>query len=55
MKLIATINTIDVWAVWAKKWRIKSKSTHITLTLGNQIYPAVQMDNVALPQKNEVK
>lgn len=32
-----------------------TKSTHITFTLRNQIYQAVQMDNVALPQKRERK
>jgi hypothetical protein len=55
MKLQATINKIDDWA---KKWEIKinlSKSTHITFTLHNQTCPTVQMGNVDLPQKNEVK
>jgi hypothetical protein len=53
--LQATINKIDDCA---KKWRIninQSKSTHITFTLRNQICPTVQMGNVDLPQKNEVK
>jgi hypothetical protein len=43
MKLQATINKIDDLA---KKRRIKinqSKSTHITFTLRNEIYPTVQM------------
>jgi hypothetical protein len=55
MKLQATNNKIDDRA---KKWRIKinqSKFTHITFTLPNQTCPAVQMDNVDLSQKNEVK
>jgi hypothetical protein len=55
MKLQATINKIDDWAM---KWRIKinpSKSKHITLTLGNQTCPTVQMGNVDLPQKNKVE
>jgi hypothetical protein len=57
MKLQATINGIHDWA---KKWRIKVnqiKSTHITrtFTLRNQTCPTVHMDNVDLPQKNEVK
>jgi hypothetical protein len=55
MKLQATIKKISNWA---KKWRIKinqSKSTHITSTLRNQTCPTMQMDNVHLPQKNEVK
>jgi metal-sulfur cluster biosynthetic enzyme len=52
---IAFINKIDDWA---KKWRIKinrKKSTHITFTLCNQTCPTVQMGNVDLLQKNEVK
>jgi hypothetical protein len=55
MKLQAIISKSDDWA---KKWRIKinrSKSTHITFTLRNQTFPTVQMGNVDLPQKNEVK
>jgi hypothetical protein len=31
------------------------KSTHVTFTLRNQASPTVQMGNVDLPQKNEVK
>jgi hypothetical protein len=53
LKLQPTINEINVWA---KKWRIKinrSKSTHISFTLRNQICSTVQMDNVALPQKTK--
>jgi hypothetical protein len=52
MKLQATINETDDWAM---KWRIKinnSKSTHITFTLRNQTCPTVQMGIVDLPQKN---
>jgi hypothetical protein len=55
MKLQATFNKIDDWA---KKWRFKinqNKSTHITFTLRNQTCPIVQMGNVDLPQRNEVK
>jgi hypothetical protein len=55
LKLQATNNKIDAWE---KKRRIKinqSKPTHITFTLRNQTCPTVQMGNVALPQKNEVK
>jgi hypothetical protein len=55
MKLQATINTIEDWA---NKWRIKinkSISMHITVTLRNQTCQRVQMGNVDLPQKNEVK
>jgi hypothetical protein len=54
-KLQATINKINDWE---KKWRIKisqSKAMHITFTLRNQSCQAVQMGNVDLPQKNEVK
>jgi hypothetical protein len=43
---------------WAKKFRNKinqSKSTHITFTLGNQTRLTVQMGNIDLPWKNEVK
>jgi hypothetical protein len=55
MKLQATINKIEHCA---KKWRIKinqSKSMHISFTLCNQTFPTVQMGNVDLPHKNEVK
>jgi hypothetical protein len=55
MKLQATINKIKDWA---KIWRIKInkiKRTHTTYTLRNQTCPTVQMGNVDLPQKNEVK
>jgi hypothetical protein len=55
MKLQATINKIEDWA---KKWIIKinrSKYTHITFTLRNQICPTGQMDNVTLLHKKEVK
>jgi hypothetical protein len=55
MKLQATINKIDAWV---KKWRIKTnqrKSKHITTTLRNQTCPTVQMGNVDLTQKSEVK
>jgi hypothetical protein len=55
MKFQATINKIDEWL---EKWKIKvnqSKYTHITLFLRNQTCPTVQMGNVAIPQKNEVK
>jgi hypothetical protein len=55
MKLQATINKIDDWV---KKWKIKvnqSKSKHITYTLCKQTCRTVQMGNVDLPQKNEVK
>jgi hypothetical protein len=55
MKLQAIINKTDDWA---KRWRIKinqSKSTHITFTIRNQICPTVQMGDVDLPKKNEVK
>jgi hypothetical protein len=55
MKLQTTNNKIDNWV---KKWRIKmnkSKSMHITFTLRNQTCLTVQMGNVDLPQKNEVK
>jgi hypothetical protein len=53
-KLQAIINKIKEWG---KKWRIEinqSKSAHATTTLLNQIYPRVQLDNVDLPQQNEV-
>jgi hypothetical protein len=55
MKHQATINMIEVWA---KKRRIKinqSKSTHITFSLCNQTCSTVQMSDVDLSQKNEVK
>jgi hypothetical protein len=55
MKLQATVTKIDDWV---KKWRIKTdqrKSAHITFTLRNQTCPTMQMSNVDLPQKNEVK
>jgi hypothetical protein len=55
MKLQATNSKIDDWA---KKWRIKinqRKSTHITFILHKQTCPTVQVGNVDLPQKNEVK
>jgi hypothetical protein len=55
MKLQATINKINDLE---KKWRIKitqSKSMHITFTIHNQTCLTVQMDNVDLHQKNEVK
>jgi hypothetical protein len=55
MKLQAITNKMDDWT---KKWRIKinqSKSTHITFTLRNQTCPTVQMGNINLPQRNEVK
>jgi hypothetical protein len=55
MRLQATINKIDDWA---KKCRIKlnqNKSTQITFTLRNQTRPIVQMTNVAVPKKGEVK
>jgi hypothetical protein len=53
MKLQTTVNKIDDWA---KKWKIKIKKyTHITFTLLNQACPRVQMGNVDLPQKNELK
>jgi hypothetical protein len=55
MKLLGTINKIDDWA---KKWRIKinqSKSTNNTFTIRNQTWTTMQMGNVNLPQKNEVK
>lgn len=43
---------------WANKRRIKAnqnRSTHILFTLRNQTCPKVKMDNVALPQKYQVK
>jgi hypothetical protein len=52
MKLQATINKMDDWAM---KWRMKinqSKSTHITFTLRYQTCPTVRMGSVDLPQKN---
>jgi hypothetical protein len=55
MELQSTINKIDDRV---KKWGIKinqSKSTHTTFTLRNQTCPTVQMGNVDLTQKNEVK
>jgi hypothetical protein len=55
MKLQATINKIDDWA---KNWRIQtnqSKSKQITFSLHKQTCPTVQMVNVDLTQKNEVK
>jgi retron-type reverse transcriptase len=55
MEFQATTSMIDDWA---KKWRInvdKSESKHITFTLRNQTCRTVQMVNVDLPQKNEVK
>jgi hypothetical protein len=55
MKLQATVNKIEGWG---KKWRIaisQSKSMHITFKLRNQTCPSVQMGNVDLLQKNEMK
>jgi hypothetical protein len=43
---------------WAKKWRIKvnqNKSMHISFILRIQTCPTVQMGNVALKIKPEVK
>lgn len=43
---------------WLKHWRIKaneSKSTHVTFTLNHGSCPPVQMNQVELPQENEVK
>jgi hypothetical protein len=47
MKLQVTIDD------WVKKWRIKINQSKSTLR--NQTSPTVQMGNVDLPQKNEVK
>jgi hypothetical protein len=55
MKFQATINKINDWA---KNWRIKiiqSKSMYIIFILCNQTCRTVQMGNVDLTQKNEVK
>jgi hypothetical protein len=55
IELQATLNKIEDWA---KKRRIKidqSKSTRITFILRNKTCPTVEMDNVDLPQKNDVK
>jgi hypothetical protein len=55
IKLQHNINKVNEWA---KKLRIKAnqnKSTHISFTMRNQTCPIVQMGDVALPQKNDVK
>jgi hypothetical protein len=51
-------NDINNLEQWMKKWKIKvnqTKSAHITFTTRNSTCPTVQMNNVALPQVNEVK
>jgi hypothetical protein len=51
-------NGINNLEQWTKKWKIEvnqNKSEHITFTTRNLTCLTVQMNNVALPQVNQVK
>jgi len=53
--LQTSLNNISVWL---KRWRItvnEGKSAHITFTMKSDICPPVTLNNVPLPQVNEVK
>jgi hypothetical protein len=43
---------------WFKKWRMKayeSKSIHVTFTTRREMYPLVHINNVQLPQDDDIK
>ena len=49
---------LDSINIWMKLWRMKaneSKSTQITFTLKKQRCPPVKVNNIAIPQANDVK
>jgi hypothetical protein len=40
---------------WLKKWRMEAKSTHVTFTTRRATCPAVHINDVQLPQKEDGK
>lgn len=49
---------LDDLSAWLKNWRVKvneNKSTHVTFTTRHDTCPPVSLNNVALPQSQEVK
>lgn len=51
-------NALDILSNWLKTWRIsinETKSAHITFTLRSATCPQVSLNNINIPQVNQVK
>jgi hypothetical protein len=49
---------LDAMQKWLKRWRIKAnedKSVHVTFTTQRETCPTVHINNVNLPQQEDVK